>query len=312
MVKEVHVAVGVITAADGKIFIARRADSAHQGGLWEFPGGKVASGETVQQALARELEEELAIQVLDSEPLIKIRHDYGDKQVLLDVHRVTRFVGEPIGNEGQPVQWVSQQQLSDFEFPKANQSIITALQLPDKMLITGDAENEQSFVIKLESALKAGIRFVQLRVKDGSAGLPLALVDKARALCKRFDAKLLLNTSPAIFSSLLADGLHLNRYQLTMLTSRPVGDHLLLGASCHNAEEILQAKKIAVDYILLSPVAKTTSHPDAKPLGWQNFAELTSLVTCPVFALGGMQPDDLPIAKQHGAQGIAAISAWWD
>lgn len=312
MVKEVHVAVGVITAADGKIFIARRADSAHQGGLWEFPGGKVSPGETVQQALARELEEELAIQVLHSEPLIKIRHDYGDKQVLLDVHRVTGFTGQPVGNEGQPVQWVSRQQLADFDFPKANRAIITALKLPGNMLITGDAATERQFFERVEGALKAGIRLVQLRVKDGGRELSASLVDRVRALCREYDALLLLNTSPEVFSSLSADGLHLNRYQLAQLASRPVAENRLLGASCHNAEEILQAKRIGADYILLSPVAKTTSHPDAWPLGWEKFAELVALAGCPVFALGGMHPDDLPTAKQHGGHGIAAISAWWN
>lgn len=312
MVKEVHVAVGVITAADGKIFIARRADSVHQGGLWEFPGGKVSPGETVQQALARELEEELAIQVLHSEPLIKIRHDYGDKQVLLDVHRVTGFTGEPVGNEGQPVQWVSRQQLADFDFPKANRAIIAALKLPGNMLITGDAATERQFFERVEGALTAGIRLVQLRVKDGGRELSASLVDRVRALCREYDALLLLNTSPEVFSSLSADGLHLNRYQLAQLTSRPVAENRLLGASCHNAEEIQQAKTIGVDYILLSPVAKTTSHPDAKPLGWEKFAELAALAGCPVFALGGMHPDDLPTAKQHGGHGIAAISVWWN
>lgn len=311
MVKEVHVAVGVITAEDGKIFIARRADSAHQGGLWEFPGGKVSPGETVQQALARELEEELAIQVLHSEPLIKIRHDYGDKQVLLDVHRVTRFVGEPIGNEGQPVQWVSRSQLADFDFPKANRAIITALQLPDRMLITGSAETESLFLESVEHALKAGIRLVQLRVKDGGQGLPNSLVSNMQTLCREHGAQLLLNTSPEVFSKTQADGLHLNRHQLMQTASRPIAENQLLGASCHNPEEILQAKKIGVDYILISPVAQTSSHPDANPLGWDKFAELAELAGCPVFALGGMQIDDLSAAKQHGAQGIAAISAWW-
>src|SRR5690606_7572608 len=102
--KLIHVAVGVIVNADGKILIAKRPQTAHQGGLWEFPGGKVDAGETIEQALVRELREELAITVKDSRPLIQIRHHYPDKSVLLDVHKITRFEGNPIGNEGQPVQ----------------------------------------------------------------------------------------------------------------------------------------------------------------------------------------------------------------
>src|SRR6476619_2625198 len=102
----VHVAVGVIVNKDGKILIAKRPEQSHQGGLWEFPGGKVEQGESLFAALQRELFEELAIQIISTQPLIKIRHDYGDKIVLLDVHKVTEFIGEAKGNEGQPIQWV--------------------------------------------------------------------------------------------------------------------------------------------------------------------------------------------------------------
>ena len=100
--KRIHVVAAVIRGADGRILIARRADTQHQGGLWEFPGGKVEEGEAVEVALARELREELGIEVTGSRPLIKVSHDYPDKQVLLDVREVDAFTGEPHGAEGQP------------------------------------------------------------------------------------------------------------------------------------------------------------------------------------------------------------------
>jgi 8-oxo-dGTP diphosphatase len=110
-VKRVHVAAAVIRGVDGRILIARRADSQHQGGLWEFPGGKVEEGEAVDVALARELNEELGIVVTAARPLIKIKHDYPDKQVLLDVWEVSGFTGEPHGAEGQPLAWVTARDL---------------------------------------------------------------------------------------------------------------------------------------------------------------------------------------------------------
>lgn len=122
----VHVAVGVIVGGLG-ILIACRPESAHQGGLWEFPGGKVETDEPVQAALARELDEELGITVTGSQPLIEIKHDYGDKQVFLDVWWVTAFSGEPEGKEGQPIVWVKPEKLNDYAFPAANQPIITAI-----------------------------------------------------------------------------------------------------------------------------------------------------------------------------------------
>jgi 8-oxo-dGTP diphosphatase len=96
--------------------------------LWEFPGGKVEDAETVLEALSRELKEELAISVLDAEPFLEVRHDYSEKSVLLDVWEVTRFSGCAVGNEGQPIAWISVDQLIGYQFPEANGTIIDALQ----------------------------------------------------------------------------------------------------------------------------------------------------------------------------------------
>jgi 8-oxo-dGTP diphosphatase len=124
---ELHVAVGVLTDAAGRILLARRPAELHQGGLWEFPGGKVEPGETVAQALGRELKEELGISVEASSPLLEVRHDYGDRQVFLDVHRVTSWRGDPRGVEGQPLAWTLPSSLSDFDFPKGNVAIVEKL-----------------------------------------------------------------------------------------------------------------------------------------------------------------------------------------
>lgn len=125
--REVHVAVGVIVDTDRNILLARRAKGSHQGGLWEFPGGKVESGETLQVALARELREELGIEPGRTSPLLKIRHDYGDKVVLLDVHMVWDFAGTPSGLEQQPLAWVPAADLDSYEFPAANVPIVRAV-----------------------------------------------------------------------------------------------------------------------------------------------------------------------------------------
>ncbi len=124
--KAVHVAVGVIV--DGtRILLAKRLEHSHQGGLWEFPGGKVEAGESVEQALSRELQEELAIRVVRAEPLLQVTHDYGDKSVMLDVWWVDRFEGEAEGCEGQTIAWVEAKSLGDYAFPAANQLIVEAV-----------------------------------------------------------------------------------------------------------------------------------------------------------------------------------------
>ena len=124
--KQVHVAVGVVCRND-TFFVCKRSANQHQGGKWEFPGGKVEAQESVEQALGRELMEEIGIQLLSSQSLLEIAHDYGDKQVLLSVRVVDEFAGEPFGKEGQENQWVTLAELSELAFPEANKAIIQAL-----------------------------------------------------------------------------------------------------------------------------------------------------------------------------------------
>ena len=309
----VHVAVGVILNGSGNILIAKRPDNTHQGGLWEFPGGKVEPGESLFAALKRELREELAIEITTTESLIKIRHDYGDKIVFLDVHKVTGFTGEPVGNEGQPVQWVTPESLHDYEFPAANRPIITAINLPQRLLITGEFIDEADFLMRIEFALKDGIHLVQLRLQK--AETLLAIAESVAKLCKHYSAKLLINTTPELFSKISRQqhiGLHLNSKNLLACNARPIDATVLLSASCHNLQEIEHAQKIGVDFICLSPVLFTKSHPNAEIIGWKKFTQLIETTTIPVFALGGMSETELPQAIIAGAQGIASISAWWD
>ncbi|WP_276317452.1 8-oxo-dGTP diphosphatase MutT [Rheinheimera riviphila] len=121
--KLIHVAVGVIQR-DEQIFISKRPDQLHQGGRWEFPGGKVEQGETVVAALTRELMEEVGLQVLDATPLMQLEYAYPEKTVLLDVWLVSQTEGLGEGLEGQQVAWVHFSELSNYQFPDANQPIL--------------------------------------------------------------------------------------------------------------------------------------------------------------------------------------------
>jgi 8-oxo-dGTP diphosphatase len=127
IMKQVHVAVGVIVS-NGEFFLTKRLEHTHQGGKWEFPGGKIEANETVAQALHRELQEEIAIDVLSCTPLMQINHDYGDKKVLLDVFLVDNFQGDPTAQEGQQQRWFSLHDLSHVDFPEANILIVKKLQ----------------------------------------------------------------------------------------------------------------------------------------------------------------------------------------
>lgn len=126
MTKVVHVAVGVIIR-EQQYFLTKRLENAHQGGKWEFPGGKVENDESAAQALHRELQEEIAIDVLSCQPLIEISHDYGDKKVHLEVYLVDHFQHEPVAQEGQRSAWFTLAELDALDFPEANKAIIEKL-----------------------------------------------------------------------------------------------------------------------------------------------------------------------------------------
>lgn len=307
----VHVAAAAIFNPQGQVLITRRAEHQHQGGLWEFPGGKVEAGELVRDALARELHEEIGIDVQQARPLIRVLHDYPDKSVLLDVWRVDAFSGEAHGCEGQPLTWVQPADLADYDFPAANEPIVRAVQLPDFFLITPNPGDDISaFLAQLEQRLRGGIRLVQLRAKSLSEVDYIALAKKCLALCERYQALLVLNADPAVVTTVGAHGAHLDSGRLQTLSKRP--NVKWVSASCHSLEQMVQAQELGADFMLLSPVAATASHPDAVPLGWEKFQELTEQASCPVYALGGMSPSDLQQAFAHGAQGVAAIRALWE
>ncbi len=311
--KSIHVAVGVIGNDKGEVLIAQRHVYQHQGGCWEFPGGKVEFNESVEQALYRELHEELSIEAMQATPLITIPFEYPAYHVILDVWRVTAYNGVPRGCEGQSVAWVGVDQLDEFSFPEANRAIISAIRLPSRYLITGSpADNPELFMQRLEKALKRGRTLVQLRAKTLSDQAFLSLAERVVARCHYYGAKLLLNGDPSLMAALPeVDGIQLSSQRSCGFSERPIAADKLLGVSCHTLEQLQHAVKIDADFALLSPVLQTATHPDAVPLGWQQFAALVEQIPLPVYALGGMNISLENKAHQQGGQGIAAISALW-
>ncbi len=305
-----HVAVGVIRNSNGDVLIAKRAEDLHQGGLWEFPGGKVEPGETVQQALKRELFEELGIDIEQIAPLIKIQHAYPDRNVLLDVWQIKVFSGEAYGKERQPVCWVPVEQLKNYPFPKANWPIRRAIELPSLygILDIHESESETEIIKKLTLILKSGCQLVQLRGKRLEEARFQRLAVLTKEYCCKPGVKLLLNSSPRLVKLTESAGVHLSSRRLRSLSSRPLGERFLVSASCHNEEELQHACRIGVDFVVLSPVLKTGSHPETDPLGWECFRRLVESCSVPVYALGGLQFSDQEVARSLGAQGIAGIS----
>lgn len=123
-----HIAIGIIFNSEkSHIFITQRASTAHRGGYWEFAGGKVESGETAEQAVIRELNEEVGILVQKMQPFMALTHEYEDKILKLDFFTISAFEGEPYGRENQPSQWIDVNQLGAIDFPEGNTKVIEAL-----------------------------------------------------------------------------------------------------------------------------------------------------------------------------------------
>ncbi|MDH5376990.1 MAG: Nudix family hydrolase [Gammaproteobacteria bacterium] len=312
MSKAVHVVAAVIYDKAERIFVAKRPAHLHQGGLWEFPGGKVEAGEVPTQALARELKEEIGIQIEACQPLIQIHHDYPDKSVFLDIFSVTRFQGEPHGREGQETQWVKKDLLQNLSFPEANWPIMKAVQLPQRLLITPEPENESSFLSALETAIKKNrLSLIQFRAKEMNLSDYIVLAHQVVELAHGQDCKVLLNGLPELLNEVAADGIHLNRENALRFEDRPIATNKILSMSCHNGLALRHAERLDCNFALLSPVLPTQSHPDAPPLGWDQFKTLAQTCKVPVYALGGMHEQVLFEAIGRGAQGYAAIRGLW-
>jgi len=308
----VTVVAAVIQGDDGRVLLARRPAHLHQGGRWEFPGGKVEAGENLEAALARELAEELGIRPLAPQAWLSVPHRYPDKAVVLHFFRVTAFTGTPRGREGQTLAWRAAHELDPAAFPAANRPVVNRLRLPDRYLVTPEPGPDLgAFLARLEAALARGVRLVQLRAPRLSEAAYARLAEVCLPRVRAHGARLLLNAEPTLARALGADGVHLNGRRLATLGERPLPDPHLVGASVHDAAQLARAQALGADFACLSPVCPTASHPEARPLGWERFARLVRATPLPVYALGGLQEADLDQARRHGAQGIAAIRGLW-
>lgn len=297
------------------MLVARRPPGRHLAGRWEFPGGKLDPGESARDALARELREEIGIEVTAARPLIRFPYAYPDRRVLLDVFLVTGWRGEPHGREGQAVEWAAPDALRRRDLVGGALPAVAALELPPLYLITPEPPAgplAAGFVDRLRARMEAGVRLVQLRAKTMPPAALAALARQAAAAAERAGARVFVNAAPEAARAAGAHGVHLPGRALMRLRERPPWPGFGVAASCHDEAELAHAHALGVDFAVLSPVRATPAHPEARPIGWDGFARLAAPADFPVFALGGLGPDDLDAAWAAGGQGIAAVRALWD
>ena len=292
----------MIERPDGSFLLAQRPAGKVYAGWWEFPGGKAEPGEAPGRALARELREELGLEVRTAYPWITRVHVYEHATVRLNFFRVTRWRGEPRPRENQSFVWQRLDAPLASPMLPANAPVLAALALPLEYAITdAQALGAAEQLARVEARMKEGLRLVQVRDKGHWERSRLIYV--VTSMARQYGAKVLVNGGPA------ADGIHFTAEQLMTLRARPEGG--LVAASCHTVEELGHAMAIGLDFVVLGPVKATRSHPGATLLGWDGFRRIAEGASIPVYAIGGLKPEDLDAARRVGAHGLAMISGSW-
>ncbi|MBC7781076.1 MAG: Nudix family hydrolase [Proteobacteria bacterium] len=305
-----RVVAGVIERADGRVLIAQRPPGKAYAGYWEFPGGKIEPGESAHAAIVRELAEELALEVRTAYPWLRRRFTYPHATVELRFFRIAEWSGALRGCEGQQISWESVDDPQVAPMLPANGPVLAGLRLPLEYALTqAMAMGIDAQLQALERALRRGLRLVQVR----EPGMDDATLERfARAVVSRAHAsgaRVLINGDLARAQRVGADGVHLRSAQLRTLSSRP--EAALIGASCHDQQELAAAYRLGCDFAALGPVQTTATHPGAIPLGWERFASLACECEFPVYALGGLNFSDLDRARAAGAHGTALQRAAW-
>lgn len=311
--EHIDVIAGVLRDGEGRILLAQRPAGKHLAGTWEFPGGKLETGESARAALARELAEELGIRVESISPWLTLTHRYPEIVVRLQLYTVNAWQGRPRGLEGQALKWATNAEMQTLPMPAADRPVVTAFTIDDRYAITpdpGELGGCDPLLDWVRAGLEQGIRLFQLRAKSLEE---TALVEVSREfgqLMAEAGARWLLNGPPDLAAQVGADGVHLDDARLRRVPARPLPGDCLVAASCHDETDLTRAGELGLDFVTLSPVQATASHPGTGTLGWEGFERLCQCSPLPVFALGGVRPADLERAREHGGFGVAGIRAF--
>jgi 8-oxo-dGTP diphosphatase len=295
----IDVAAAVLLRADGAFLLAQRPAGKVYAGYWEFPGGKIEPGEAPARALARELHEELGIDIGEPYPWLTRVFTYPHGTVRLRFFRVLAWRGEPHPREDQAIAWQDPAAPMAAPMLPANAPVLASLGLPTQYGITDAAGvGVPRMLARMEVALQRGLRLVQIREPGLDEETRRLFTQQAVALAHRYGCKVLTKTP---FPG--ADGVHLAAADLMQMKKRH--SNLIVAASCHTRPELEKAMALECDFAVLGPVK------DKAAIGWQRFREIAADASIPVYAIGGLSAADREEAWRAGAHGIAMIRGAW-
>jgi 8-oxo-dGTP diphosphatase len=301
--------VGVLINHDNKLLLAQRPAKKTWSGWWEFPGGKIERGETPIQALKRELNEEIGVTVSSAEKWIVREYSYDEIDVKLHFFKVIDWAGQIQPQEEQLLEWNNAFSPHVNPILPANELIFKAIGLPDLYAITNAQEHPHDFIDLVENKLKEGLKLIQVREKSMQHKAYIDMTKAIIQMASPYNARVMLNSDTELAYMLGADGVHLNSEQLHTVSEKPI--NLIVSASCHNKKDINEAIRKQLDFIVLSPINKTPSHPEIDGMGWNWLGELLKKHNMPVYALGGMKRTDINKAFDNGAIGVASQRSVW-
>jgi 8-oxo-dGTP diphosphatase len=302
--KIIKVAAGILINSKNEVLISQRLSSQPWPNYWEFPGGKVEENESLEECLSRELFEEIGINPVSYSEWITREFLQDDRIIKITFFKIIRWAGEIKKKEVNDYKWIDVEKISSWPkkiLPK-NIYVLKALRLPSYYLITNFFEDE-NFIIKVINSKDIWVQFRE----------PFLSIDKIHCsyevLKQRCTSKILINSRHKDVI-ICKHGIHFTSKDLNNIEK--LDKKIINCASVHNLDEVNRANKLGFDFIVLSQIKKTLSHPEREGMGWDKFKKIVNHSDVPVYALGGLSPSDLVEAHKNGAVGISSQRDGWN
>ena len=306
----VNVSVAVLINNNRQVLLGQRPHPKSWEGWWEFPGGKIEKGETSVDALYREIDEEIGVKITQFKKWVIRKYSHGGNDITLHFFKVYGWEGEVTSKENQKLVWTHLQNPNVSPILPANLFIQKAFDLPKYYAITNLSETSKKvFFNQLQNRISNGLKMIQVREKNISFDKFKIFSNEVIKICKPKGVKVIINSDVNLAYEIKADGVHLRSKDLISIKKIP--KNLIVSASCHTQEEIYIAEKLNINFLVLSAIKKTLSHPDIKPIGWDEFEKIVNRVNTPIYALGGLGVNDYSVALENGAIGIASQRSIW-